>query len=176
MQAWKWYVKIGLVLGGYVLAVVFAIVVTVAYIATEPPDAQASQGMLAFGESLVSMGAFGFAAIPPSGLALYFLRPFERLWAIFSIVAVVFALTGLVGIAGFAWSQRDQSDVALAASLFGILRVGGAPIFLVGDIVFTIFAPSKRSRLTLLGAGAIELVTSIVLAGFMVYNLVLLNR
>jgi len=159
VQAWQWYVKLGIVIGGYLLAVGFAIVVTVAYIATEPPDAQASQGMLAFGESLVTMGAFGLAAIIPSGLALYFLRPYERFWAIFSIVAVVFALTGFVGIAGFAWSQRESNDVALFASLFGILRVGGAPIFFVGDLVFTVFAPSRRSRLTLIGAALIEMVT-----------------
>ena len=66
--------KVGLVLGGYILACLIASgVVYVNGLFTQNAAAQASAGMFAFGDLLLFIGTFGFLALIPTGLAVYFL-------------------------------------------------------------------------------------------------------
>ncbi len=66
--------KVGLVIGGYVLACLIAIGVIYVYQwFTQDTAAQASAGMSAFGELILFVGVFGVLALFPTGLALYFL-------------------------------------------------------------------------------------------------------
>jgi hypothetical protein len=68
--------KIGVVLAGYVAAVLAAsaaVAVRVAH--TSGPDAQASAGMYAFGDGLVFIAVFSAVAVFPTGLALCRQRP-----------------------------------------------------------------------------------------------------
>ena len=55
--------KVTLILGGYVLAILVAFAVVSIYVAaTSGPERQASSGMYAFGDSLLFLAVFGFAA------------------------------------------------------------------------------------------------------------------
>jgi hypothetical protein len=68
--------KAGLVTLGFIAAFAIAWLVVGIYVAaTSGPDRQSSSGMYAFGDSLLFLGAFGLAAVPATGAALFFLRP-----------------------------------------------------------------------------------------------------
>ena len=62
--------KVGLVLGGYVLAVLVAFAVLTLYVAyTDGPDRQAYGAMYAFGDDLLFLWVFAVAATVPTGAA-----------------------------------------------------------------------------------------------------------
>ena len=66
--------KLGLVIGGYVLACLVAgITVYIYQRLTQDAAAQASSGMFAFGDLLLFIGVFVFLMLFPTGLALYYL-------------------------------------------------------------------------------------------------------
>jgi hypothetical protein len=68
-------VRLGVVLAGYVAAVLAACAaVDVRQLHTQGEHVQASAGMYAFGDALLFLAVFGFAALFPTGLALHFLR------------------------------------------------------------------------------------------------------
>ena len=65
--------KVGLVIGGYILACLIAVGTVYAYEWSIPTAAsQASSGMYAFGDLILFVSVFGFLALFPTGLALYF--------------------------------------------------------------------------------------------------------
>src|ERR1039458_7006482 len=49
----------------------------------------------AFGDLLLFLAVFGIAALLPTGMAFFFLRPYRLFWTVLSIVAVVLAVTGV---------------------------------------------------------------------------------
>jgi len=66
--------KLGLVIGGYVVACLAASGVVYVYqLFTQAAAAQASAGMYAFGDLILFVGIFGVLALFPTGLAVYFL-------------------------------------------------------------------------------------------------------
>ena len=66
--------KLGLVIGGYVVACLVASGAVYVYqLFTQDAAAQASAGMYAFGDFILFVGIFGVLALFPTGLALYFL-------------------------------------------------------------------------------------------------------
>lgn len=66
--------KVGIVMGGYVLACLIASGVVYVYdMFTQNAASQASSGMYAFGDLILFVGVFGVLALIPTGLALYFL-------------------------------------------------------------------------------------------------------
>ena len=68
------FAKLWLVIGGYVLACLAAgAAVYVNGLFTQDPAAQASAGMYAFGDLILFIGLFGFLALFPTGLGIYFL-------------------------------------------------------------------------------------------------------
>ena len=92
----KCLVKCGAVLAGYIIAWVAASTAVAIRVAdTQGPDAQASAGMYAFGDLILFLGVFGILELFPTGLALYFLRRFERFWTVFSAAVLAFSVTGL---------------------------------------------------------------------------------
>src|SRR5579863_5572361 len=111
--------------------------------------------MQAFGDSLRFLGLFGFLALFPTALALYFLRPVEKFWSLFSGASLAIAATGPV----FAL-LIVRRDGALWAGpivgLFGLLKVLGAPLFGLGFLICAAFAPIGRSRWVLVAAAGIE--------------------
>lgn len=68
------FVKLGLVIGGYVAAcLVAASAMYINNLFIDPAVVQASSGMSAFGDLILFIGVFGFPALFPTGLMLYFL-------------------------------------------------------------------------------------------------------
>ena len=65
--------KIGLVIGGYILACLMASAAMYINGLFIQDPAQASGGMSAFGDMILFTGAFGFLALFPTGLGIYFL-------------------------------------------------------------------------------------------------------
>jgi hypothetical protein len=64
------------VTAGYVAAFLMAsAAVAIRVASTSGPDAQASSGMYAFGDALLFVAVCGVAALVPTGVALFFLRP-----------------------------------------------------------------------------------------------------
>ena len=72
--------KLGLVIGGYLLACLLASGVVYVYqLLTDNAVTQASSGMYAFTDLLLFIGVLGILALFPTGLALYFLvRSFRK--------------------------------------------------------------------------------------------------
>lgn len=65
--------KLGLVLGGYVIACLAPGAIVYVYQLLTQNAAQASAGMYAFGDLLLFIGVCGILGLFPTGLALYFL-------------------------------------------------------------------------------------------------------
>jgi hypothetical protein len=150
--------KLGVVLAGYAAALLatyasFYLYLYLLRLSNPSPDA--SGGMQAFGDSLLFGGLFGFLALIPTALALYFLRPVEKFWTFFSIACLALASTGPV--AAIMMGRPQQSPWAgWVVGLFGLLKVLGAPLFGVGFLICGVISPFRRSRWVLLGAALIE--------------------
>lgn len=150
-------VRVGLIVGGYVAALVLAVLVLVAYVSlTSGPDRDASSGMYAFADGLLFLLAFALAALAPTALALYFLRAFATPWRLFSVAAVAMALTGLLAVASIVrapaavdpWSALAVPRIFLAPLLAGLFALVG------------LFSPSRRHRGWLFAAAGLEAITS----------------
>lgn len=144
-------VKVGLVGAGYVIAVaIAAAAVACRLVAIGGPGRQDYSGMNAFGDSLLFLAVFGVAAVPPTGAALYFLRPYPAFWRGFSIVALVFAFTGLAASTAVAIDSRST------VAGFAFLRILVAPLFALAFGLSGCFAPHRAARIALLAASGIE--------------------
>jgi hypothetical protein len=156
MRGW---VKIALVAGGYVAALLIATAVVAIHVAVTSKDRVGSDGMYAFGDSLFFLAAFGLASIPATGAGLFFLRPFPAFWRRLSVLALIVAVTALMALIGYVVGQTaDRSSAFYAWGAFAVLRLIVAPLFALGFFLATIFAPSRPARISLFVATAIEAV------------------
>src|SRR3954447_20281437 len=81
--------KAGLVAGGYLAALLFAIAVVSLYIDnTGGPDRDLYAGMYAFGDALLFLMVFGVASIVPTLLMVWFLAQSRKFWMGVCVVAV----------------------------------------------------------------------------------------
>jgi hypothetical protein len=158
--------KVLLVVAGYLVALVIAAVVVSIYIAaTHRPDRQASSGMSAFGDSILFLGVFGLAAIPATGAALFFLRPYHTFWRIISVGALANASTGVAALATYLVRPTASTGSFLGAwSELSPLRLLLAPLLAIAFFLSVLFAPTRASRLALLCASVIEIVVFVWVA------------
>jgi hypothetical protein len=146
------FVKVGLVVAGYALAVAVAVAAVMCrMILIGDSGAQTSGGMSAFGDSLLFLAVFAVAALLPTGAALFFLRPYQAFWRWFSVAVFVFALSSF---AAFIIVIADPRSVARS---FAFLRVLVAPCFTLAFGLSVFFAPQRGSRIALLVAAGIEI-------------------
>jgi len=152
--------KIILVVAGYVAAFVIASVVVGLYVAaTNGPDRQTSGGMFAFGDSILFLGICAIAAIPATGAALFFLRPYPLIWRLFAAGALGIVLIGLGDLVDFLVPQNVTTDSFLGLwSMASPLRIFLAPPWAIAFFLCALFAPTRFTRLAFLSAAAIELV------------------
>jgi hypothetical protein len=156
----KGLVKVGLVLAGYVAAVLLAgAALEVRLLNTQGPEADASAGMYAFGDGCLFLGVLGFAAIFPTGLALFFLRRNRWLWIALAITALAIAVTGPAATACYILAARTQLPPQSPLILWGpvaVLRMLAAPLLAMGFALAGLIAPNRASRWALFGAAAVE--------------------
>jgi hypothetical protein len=118
--------------------------------------------MYAAGDAMLFVAVFGIVALFPTGLALYFLRPFKKFWTVLSITSLAVAATGLVAafliILTSNQSSRESALVIWAA--FGVLRMLAAPLMAPAFLIAAFIAPTRFSRSSLAGAAGIEVMTS----------------
>jgi hypothetical protein len=147
--------KLGVVLAGYVATLFVAC--GAAYFWTLLNPSPGSQGMQAFGDTLLFVGLFCVMSLVPTGLAFYFLRPFEKFWTVFSIASLVFAATGPFAAMTRWLNQSGWTTV----EVLGLPRVMAAPLFGLGFLTCAVIAPTRRSRWVLLAAAGIEFAVSV---------------
>ena len=154
MRGW---VKVALVVGGYVGAALVATAVVAVHVGMTSKDSVGADGMYAFGDSLFFLAAFGLASIPATGAGLFFLRPYPAFWRRFSTAALIIAATALVALIVYAVSQTvSASSTFYAWSAFAILRIIVAPLFALGFFLATLFAPNRSARIALFVATVLE--------------------
>ncbi len=169
-------VKIGIVVAGYVVALLGARIALYIYrLVTPGTDAQASAGMSAFGDTILFLEVFTILAFVPTVLAFYFLRSSERFWNGFATLCLAYSLTGLAVVVANALINANggygSNSLGLLLSLLGIVGVFGAPIMVVGFLVLALLAPSVRSRIFLLIAAGCEIVAGLyVLVSFLLFK------
>jgi energy-converting hydrogenase Eha subunit A len=158
---------------GYAVALVTASVVVSIYVAaTDGPDRQGSDGMYAFGDSILYLGIFGLASIPATGAALFFLRPYRLFWRIASICALAVAAIGVASLAVNLFYRNEGT-----ASVLGIwsaltpLRFLLTPLFAIAFGLSFLFAPARSFRIAFFCATAVETVVFIWVAAFMVISI-----
>jgi hypothetical protein len=158
--------KVGLVVGGYVLAFLLAWATVAAYIAlTDGPDRQASGGMYAFSDSLMFLALFGVAALPATGGALYFARPYHAFWRAASVAALAITATGLAAVAVLFAARIAGAGSALEPwSMYAVLRILAAPLFALAFLLSGLFAPLRPARIILWVATFIEVAAFIAVA------------
>jgi hypothetical protein len=154
--------KILLVGAGYLTALgIAALVVWLYAAATQGRDRQAYGGMFAFGDDLLFLGVAALAAIPATGAALFFLRPYPRFWSLSAVTALALAATGVAALVGVLAAQSlTTSSWAMAAPL----RVLLAPVLALAFFLGALFAPSRFARGAFLSAAAIETVVFVWVA------------
>ncbi len=156
----KAFVKFGEVLAGYVAAVLVASVAVAVRIAnTYGPDAQASAGMYAFGDGLLFIAAFSTVALFPTGLAMFFLRPYRWFWIVLSIIALAIASTAILSASVYVMTAHlilpRESPLEMWAAFAGLRMLLSPPLAAV-LVLAGIIAPSQTSRWVLLVAAGIE--------------------
>jgi len=152
--------KFGVVLAGYVAAVLVASATVAVRIAnTSGPDAQASAGMYAFGDGLLFIAVFSAVALIPTGLALFFLRPYRWFWTALSITGLAIAVTGVLAVSVYAVSgylMLPRESLLMMWAALAVLRMLLSPPLAVAFVLSGVIAPNRTSRWTLLAAAGIE--------------------
>lgn len=147
--------KLGLVVVGYIGA--FAIASAAVMLHMVSTGGQGSDGMLAFGESVLFLGVFGIAAVPATAAALYFLRPYPTLWRVLAGVALAVGVTGVAALLAYLADQSAtaSSTVRLLGGL-ALLRIVAAPLCGLTFLLSGLFAPDRPERIALFASTMVE--------------------
>jgi hypothetical protein len=147
----KPWVKVVVVVVGYVIAAATAAAAVACHMFILGDSSNsANGGMAAFGDSLLFLAVFGVVAVPPTGAAFFFLRPYPAFWQGFSGVALIFAVTSLAAFIAFALDRHST------AAGWAVLRLLVAPLFALLFGLSILFAPNRSFRIALLIAVVIE--------------------
>jgi hypothetical protein len=153
--------KVGVVAVGYIAAsLVASAAVGIRLANTSGPDAQASSGMYAFGDTLLFVAVFGVAALVPTGAALFFLRPYRHFWRVISVFGLGVAFTGLTAATLFAIGRHAESSPLAAWAGLSVLRILIAPLLALTFLVCTVFSPYRFPRVAFLTATGMEAAVS----------------
>ena len=107
----------------------------------------------------VFLAVFGVAAVPPTGAALFFLRPYRSFWRALSVAALTIAVTGLAAFIEYVAARTAAAGSILHVwSWLAVLRILAAPLFAVAFLLSGLFAPNRSYRIALLVSTLIEAV------------------
>ena len=152
--------KVGLVVGGYVAAILAGGVAAWLYdvrVAALPYDT--SGGMYAAGQMMSSVAAFLVVSLIRTLLALWFLRRHERFWNTVGVLSVAFAAAGLLAVL-LLRTATPRGALALVG-LLGLSQLLGMPLWTIAFLLFASLAPTRAARGKLMIAVGIELVIGI---------------
>ena len=155
------WMKLGIVLGGYALALLASIVAVLIWDRHfTPADNQAMGGMIAGGEMMYGIGLFLMGALVPTGLALWWLQRHRPTWSVFTVVCLAFAIFGLAAALTMNITQSPGrgDGWAILVELFGLAQMLGSPLWIAGFGLFALLAPARDLRLRMLAAAGIEVV------------------
>lgn len=144
--------RAGLVAAGYAAAFALAWLATTWFGA----DPSVSDGMAAFGDSLLFLGVFALASLPASVLALMLLRQARRFWSWLAYGALLFAAGAVAAIAIVLLERAAPAPALHAWSALALLRLIACPAFAPAWLVAALVAPAAAPRRTLLAACALE--------------------
>src|SRR5258708_3166711 len=165
-------VKGGIGTAGYIGGVLVAsggVAIRVA--STSGPDAQASGGMYAFGDSFVFVTVFSLAALLPTGAALFFLRTYRPFWTVLSALGVAVAVTGVSAAVLYTLGRlASHSPLATLAGL-SVLRMLVSPLLALLLFVCTALSPFRSPRLALLAAAVMEAAASMCVASVLLIHI-----
>ena len=145
-----------IVILGYVAA--FVVALAAFCVLTMIEDPLTSGVMNDFGNLILCGALFGFLSIIPSGLALYYLRPFPKFWSVLGAVSVAFAITG--PLAAVMLRRFDGPGWQGMVGFFSLMRMFGAPVLAAAFVVGAIIAPRWKVRWALLSSSAVECVVA----------------
>lgn len=157
MNGWR---KLGIVTGGYVLALTAGCGAMAAYrLRFSPADFQTMGGMIAGGEMAFGGAVLAFVALVPTALALWFLRQKRGFWSAFSFAGLAFAALGLAA-AIVVYAARGtgptHSNALLLVELLGIIQMLGSPLWAAAFVLFALLAPAPDLRRRMLVGAALE--------------------
>lgn len=156
--------RLAIVVLGYLAAFVAASAVVFIHIAaTNTADRQTSQGMYAFGDTMVFLAAFGIASLPATGAALYFLRDRPRFWLVLMAISLAVAATGIASAIAYLVRFDPTYSWLQTLSLLSPLRLLTAPLFAVAFLLAGLMAPARAPRVVLFVAAAAEVACFIAL-------------
>ena len=148
--------KFGLVLAGYVAAAPGSRCgIEIRLLNTQGPDADASAGMYAFGDAMLFLAVFGFAALFPTGLALCFLRTCRWFWTALSIVAPGDCHYGRIGRGGLRPGGLPGTPPRIALDDLGGAggsAIAGSTLLAAAFALCGLIAPARWSRWSAAGS------------------------
>jgi hypothetical protein len=118
--------------------------------------------MYAFGDSLLFLGVFVVAAVPATGTALFFLRPYRAFWRIAAFGALAIAATGAAALGSYLAVSAGPSPGVW--SELSPLRILLAPMFALTFFLCILAAPTRSSRIAFVCAGVIETIVFVWVA------------
>ena len=156
--------KAGVVVGGYVAALVASGVAGWWYdrrLAAMPYDT--SGGMYAGGQLLTVLAVLFAASLPPTILALWWLRRHEKFWEAVAVTSLAFAAAGLVAVLSpLVMAQDSVRGWRALVELVRISQLLGVPLWTLALGLFAFLAPFRGARRKLIVAVGIELVIGVV--------------
>jgi hypothetical protein len=157
----KTSLKVALIAGGYLAAYLVASAALALRMATtNGPDAQASGGMYAFGDSVVFVAVFGVLALVPTGGALVVLRPYRRFWMVLSLLCLAVAVTGPASVILYAAGRHAPPSALATWVALSVLRILVAPLLALTFLVCALFTPDRKPRFVFLAATAMDAVVT----------------
>src|SRR5262245_20398477 len=155
------WIKLAVVLAGYVLAfVTSSVLVAIDDRQFSPADNQAMGGMIAGGEMMYGIAVFLLVALVPTALALWFLRRHRKSWSLVTNACLGFAVAGLVAVLAMVATRGAAARVPVLAliGLFSLAQMLGSPLWIATFGLFALLAPACDLRMRMIVAAAIEVV------------------
>ena len=155
----KRWMRVGIVLAGYVLAFIASVATVVIYDRHfTAADNRTSGGMIAGAELIYGTGMFLLVALAPTSLALWFMRKSRPVWSWFTGFGVAFAILGLpAALLTHTLREPPRAPFITLASVFGVAQMLGSPLWIGGFALFAWLAPARDLRRGMLFAAAIEM-------------------
>ena len=156
--------NIGIVVAGYVAALAASFVAGWWYdrwAAAQPYDT--SGGMYAGGQLITELAVLLAASLPPTLIALWWLRRHEGFWKATAAMSLAFAAAGLLAVL----SPLVLVDDSLRGwrSILELVRISqllGVPLWSVAMGLIAVLAPFQAARRTMTVAVALELVIGVI--------------